>query len=142
MDMAQALCELDDGVSSSESRGLNNFPSSKELALVDVQYLKDRCKLGFRADIVSDIAHKVEDGSFPLQHTTPHSTFLDRLLKIHGIGDFVAANVSMCMGFYTCIPIDSETNRHVQRVTSFILNVPKSFVRMHYIYNVLCIILI
>ncbi|KAG8633951.1 hypothetical protein MANES_18G143300v8 [Manihot esculenta] len=104
--------------------GMANFPSSKELALVDVDYLNMRCNLGHRAKTIIDLAVSVESGKLKLkEHESSvltiggvddsHVDISNQLKKIKGLGPFTCANILMCIGFYHQIPTDTETIRLV-----------------------------
>ncbi|XP_057986484.1 uncharacterized protein LOC131170727 [Hevea brasiliensis] len=112
--------------------GMANFPSSKELAMVDVDYLNQHCNLGHRAKTVIDFAVSVESGKLKLKDFEdplitvgniendnswrPYVDISKQLRKINGLGPFTCANILMCIGFYHQIPIDTETIRLVRKV--------------------------
>lgn len=86
-----------------------NFPNAEELAGLSPDLLEERCKLGYRANYVINLAQLVKSGRLDL-------TNIQDLVKIKGFGSFVCANVSMCIGFYQNIPADTETMRHLKQV--------------------------
>ncbi|XP_024959850.1 uncharacterized protein LOC112500576 isoform X2 [Cynara cardunculus var. scolymus] len=102
--------------------GIGNFPSPKELANLDVNFLKKRGNLGYRANRILDLAQSVVEGTIQLGQLEQDSSLSnyinlnEQLGKINGFGPFTCANVLMCMGFYHVIPSDSETIRHLNQV--------------------------
>ncbi|KAM4082677.1 hypothetical protein ACB094_08G000200 [Castanea mollissima] len=147
LDMARALCELQaelaDGWNSEnivkhpEKKGLKrkkfarkqskvnkfkalgNFPTSKELATLTKCYLKKRCKLGYRACRIFELAECVEEGKLKLnklKKTSSYEEIYDKLSKIKGFGPYACATLMMCIGFYQMVPMDTETKRHLQQV--------------------------
>lgn len=98
---------------------VGNFPSSKELSSVDVDYLKEKCNLGFRAAYIVNLAKQVEKGIINLnefEHETSSKKLYRKLMRIQGSGSFVCANILMCLGFYDHVPMDTETLRHLCQV--------------------------
>ncbi|EEF47990.1 conserved hypothetical protein [Ricinus communis] len=98
-----------------------NFPTLKELAMVDEDYLKEQCNLGHRAKSIIDLVRCIENGKLELnkfdQDPLPSYEILSKqLLKVKGVGRFASANILMCLGFYRQIPADSETVRLVRTV--------------------------
>ncbi|KAJ9550720.1 hypothetical protein OSB04_014765 [Centaurea solstitialis] len=105
-----------------DRRGIGNFPSPKELANLDANFLKTRCNLGYRATRILGLAQSVVEGRIQLgelERDLSLSNYIklsEQLGKINGFGPFTCANVLMCMGFYHVIPSDSETIRHLNQV--------------------------
>ena len=113
-----------------------NFPTSKELAMVDEEYLKEHCNLGHRAKTIVGLVRSIESGKLKLDefdHQPSHEEISMQLFKIKGIGPFTSANVLMCLGFYHQIPVDSETVRLVRKVSLiiYVLYLPSFPVCMH-----------
>lgn len=102
--------------------GIGNFPSPKEIANLDANFLKKRCNLGYRANRIHGLAQSVVEGRIQLgqlEQDLSLSNYInlnEQLRKINGFGPFTCANVLMCMGFYHVIPSDSETIRHLNQV--------------------------
>ena len=99
-------------------KALGNFPSSKELATLTKDYLEKRCKLGFRACYIFELAKRVEGGKLKLKlkKTSSYEEIFDNLSKIKGFGPYACATLMMCIGFYQMVPMDTETKRHLQQV--------------------------
>lgn len=99
-------------------KALGNFPSSKELATLTTGYLKKRCKLGYRACHIFELAERAEEGKLKLKlkKTSSYEEIFDKLSKIKGFGPYACATLMMCIGFYQMVPMDTETKRHLQQV--------------------------
>ncbi|XP_027076073.1 uncharacterized protein [Coffea arabica] len=98
-------------------QSVRNFPSAKELAGIDVEILKDHCKLGLRAKHIHEFAKDYHRGRYRLRNfekCASHEELYQKLMKIKGCGAYVSNNVLMCLGFYEKVPIDTETVRHLQ----------------------------
>lgn len=95
-----------------------NFPTSRELANLNEDFLKNRCNLGYRAKIILNLAKNVENGRLKLNQIEEASYMevTNKLKKIKGFGPFASANVLMCLGFYQKVPADTETIRLFQKV--------------------------
>jgi 3-methyladenine DNA glycosylase/8-oxoguanine DNA glycosylase len=108
--MNQLLCE---------KLGHGAFPSPTQLAAVTPDWLKENCKVGYRADRIVRLARAIVDGSLDLNALENHTGTTDELLKqlktIHGIGDYAAANIAQHLGRYNALAIDSETYRHFRQ---------------------------
>lgn len=123
--MAEALCDVQHKLSCAKNGKKRkrcdckgNFPSAREIALLDVESLRRECRLGLRASTILELAQNIENGTLQLEDFTTHaSTSYNTLIKIKGFGSFVAANVMMCLGFYQHIPIDTETIKHLEQVS-------------------------
>jgi len=83
-------------------------------------WLKENCKLGYRAERVRRLAASVEglEGEKRLdlawldsRERTRDQAF-NRVLEIYGFGNFAAYNVCQLLGFFDSFPYDSETARH------------------------------
>lgn len=108
-------------MSESNAPQLGNFPSSKELAALNEEILKNHCKLGYRARSILELARKFERGNLELDKfdkgfDMAYEKVYEKLMKIKGFGPFACANVKMCTGFYQEVPVDSETLRHMREV--------------------------
>ncbi|KAJ7942488.1 DNA glycosylase [Quillaja saponaria] len=101
---------------------IGNFPSPRELAKFDENFLAERCKLGYRANRILKLAQEIVQGGVQLRHLeevsndsglSSYNKLADQLKEIDGFGPFTCANVLMCMGYYNVIPTDTETIRHL-----------------------------
>ncbi|KAK4846613.1 hypothetical protein QYF36_019856 [Acer negundo] len=104
---------------------IGNFPSPRELANLDKNFLAKRCGLGYRAGRILKLAQAIVEGRIQLKQLeevcneaslTSYDKLAEQLSKIDGFGPFTCANVLVCMGFYHVISSDSETKRHLKQV--------------------------
>ncbi|KDP47043.1 hypothetical protein JCGZ_10770 [Jatropha curcas] len=99
-----------------------NFPSARELAKVDEEFLKKRCNVGHRAKTIISLVNAIESERLKLDDfenallSNSYEQIRSEILKIKGIGPFTCANILMCIGHYIDIPIDSETIRLVKKI--------------------------
>lgn len=106
-----------------EDRPLGNFPSAKEVASLDQDFLKSHCNLGYRAENIVKLAKHVVSGKLKIEEfeeafesSPSYEIIYKEMMKIKGFGPFACSSVMMCMGFYQVIPMDSETIRHLEDV--------------------------
>ncbi|KAI6684060.1 hypothetical protein NL676_029973 [Syzygium grande] len=102
-----------------EEVDLGNFPSPKELATLDVDYLQRKCKLGYRTNYILKLAMEIEEGKLKIDRYegVQDAASCRILIKgISGVGSFVRASVLMCLGFYDEVPWDSETIKFLKHV--------------------------
>ncbi|XP_071718954.1 uncharacterized protein [Rutidosis leptorrhynchoides] len=96
-----------------------NFPTAQELSKLDIKTLATECKLGIRAEKILKFSKDVASGEINLldfENVRDGDELYRKLMTIDGIGDFIACNVLMCMGFYNRVPVDSETVRHIKQL--------------------------
>jgi 3-methyladenine DNA glycosylase/8-oxoguanine DNA glycosylase len=102
-----------------ERVGSGGFPTPGQLASVRPDALQRRCKVGYRAQRIVHLARRVAAGELDLGwFEDPHRTTEEvegRLLEIHGIGPYAAANICQLLGRYDRLAIDSETYRHFRQ---------------------------
>ncbi|KAI4296120.1 hypothetical protein L6164_036105 [Bauhinia variegata] len=122
-----SLLQFSNGKASCAHGHIGNFPSPKELANLDESFLAKRCKLGYRANRILELAQAIAEGRLQLKkleelckdaNLSSYDQLSDQLKEIKGFGPFTRANVLMCMGYYHVIPTDSETIRHLKQVHS------------------------
>ncbi|RDX94886.1 hypothetical protein CR513_22675, partial [Mucuna pruriens] len=104
-----------------------NFPSPSDLSNLDDSFLAKRCRLGYRAGYIIELARAIVEGKIQLGQLeelskdaslSNYKQLDDQLKQIKGFGPFTRANVLMCLGYYHVIPTDSETIRHLKKVHS------------------------
>jgi len=104
-----------------------NFPSPIELANLSESFLAERCRLGYRARYILELAQAIVEGKIQLEELEElskdaslscYKQLGEQLKQIKGFGPFTRANVLMCLGYYHVIPWDSETIRHLKQVLS------------------------
>jgi len=92
------------------------WPTPREMIRFGRDNLRSLCKVGYRADRIVRLAEAFADGSVdPDWFESPDRTtgeLYDRLLRIHGFGDYAASNLLMLLGHYDRVAIDTETYRH------------------------------
>jgi len=110
MRMNQLLCE---------HVGAGGFPTAKQLAGIRIDTLKRRCKVGYRAKRIIQLARQVVRGQIDLDWFEQPARSTDEvfkaLLQIYGIGDYAAANICQLLGRYEHVAIDTETYRHFRQ---------------------------
>lgn len=99
--------------------GNGGFPTPEQLVRVRVSALQRRCKIGYRASWVVQLASQIVRGELDLDwfEDPRHSTdvIYKRLRGILGIGDYAASNMCQLLGRYDRVAIDSETYRHFRQ---------------------------
>jgi 3-methyladenine DNA glycosylase/8-oxoguanine DNA glycosylase len=87
------------------------FPSPTRLADTDVETLRQRAKLGYRAPYVLELAQRQAMGELELEslkrNNLPTHELRKQLLALKGVGEYAAANLLMLLGRYDYIPVDS-----------------------------------
>lgn len=100
----------------SHPSGAAAFPDPEVVARIDPQELQERCRVGYRAGVLSAIAREVADGRLDLERLK--SVSLEEaeagLLAIRGIGPYAAANMLMLLGHYDHLPVDSWFRKTVR----------------------------
>lgn len=95
------------------------FPTPERLAGVDVDDLRAKVKLGYRAPYVQALAQAVATGALDLEalrHSDlPTPELRKRLLAIKGVGGYAAANLLIILGRYDYVPVDSWAMSQVSR---------------------------
>ncbi|KAG4958350.1 hypothetical protein AAZX31_13G012600 [Glycine max] len=106
---------------SKKNHGIGNFPNSKELVKFGETILRERCKVGYRAQFIIKLAQSVEKGTLVLEklemecNLWSYKVVHRKLSELKGFGPFVVATILMCMGCYEKVPVDSETKRHLNQ---------------------------
>ncbi|HEX9014113.1 MAG TPA: hypothetical protein VF813_11370 [Anaerolineaceae bacterium] len=102
-----------------ENPARHAFPTPRALAALDVETLRTQGRLGYRAPYVLELARSVDSGALDLEalKTTPLPTpeLRKRLLSIKGVGGYAAANLTMLLGRYDEIPVDSWAMKMVSQ---------------------------
>ena len=102
-----------------EHIGQGGFPTPRQLARTRVDTLKRRCKVGYRAQRIVQLARQVVRGELDLttfeDPARPTEQVYAELKQIHGIGDYAAGNICHLLGRYDRLAIDSETYRHFRQ---------------------------
>ncbi len=115
--MVESLCEL--GTRHSDHTGARAFPSPEQVAEAGREVLVRQVGLGYRAPFVLEIARRVADGDLDLDRFEHWTRNGDRpvhtLTELPGVGPVSAAYVSMLLGDYSELPLDSATTRLAAR---------------------------
>jgi len=112
------------------------FPTPSEIHGAGEEFLKENCRVGYRARYIWGLARDVVEGTLDLDDrelfadnhgdslsSSSHGDNTDttvsrrreathkRLLKVSGIGPFAANNILQLMGYFDTHPYDTETVR-------------------------------
>ncbi|NLX14667.1 MAG: hypothetical protein GXY44_13580 [Phycisphaerales bacterium] len=94
------------------SRG---FPTPQRLAGIPAPELKSKARLGYRADFIHrlarDIAEERMDLSAIANFTGPSEDLMRLLRECKGIGPYAAAHITMLLGRYDRLAVDTEMVR-------------------------------
>ena len=109
------------------------FPTAAQLARQTPSALKRRCKVGYRAERIVQLARDVDRGRLDLawfeRAGRTSDEVYDALRAINGIGPYAAANLCQLLGFYDKLAIDTETYRHFCHVHN--IERPKDPSKLH-----------
>jgi 3-methyladenine DNA glycosylase/8-oxoguanine DNA glycosylase len=87
------------------------FPTPASIAAGSPEMLKEKVRVGYRANAIHQLALGVASGELDLESfkisTLPTLELRKELLKINGVGPYAAANLLMILGRHDFIPIDS-----------------------------------
>jgi 3-methyladenine DNA glycosylase/8-oxoguanine DNA glycosylase len=87
------------------------FPGPERIAASTSAVLRQKVRVGYRAQAIHELARRVAAGDLDLEafktSTLPTLELRKELLKIRGIGPYAAANLLMILGRADFIPIDS-----------------------------------
>ncbi len=98
--------------------GERAFPRPEAVAELAPGVLQRECRVGYRAEPLSQLARDVAEGMTDLE-TLKDLTLSDaevekRLLALRGIGPYAAANVMMLLARYDHLPVDSWLRKTVR----------------------------
>lgn len=97
---------------------LRGFPSPARLASAGVTHLRDKARLGYRAVFVHRLAADIAEGRLDLApfsaYAGPTDDLVRELRSMHGVGDYAASHITMLLGRYDRLAIDSETLRFLK----------------------------
>ncbi len=103
-----------------EHVGGGAFPTPAQVARWRADRLKLRCRVGYRAPWILQLARRIDRGELdPAWFETPArpiDELYDALRAIHGLGEYAAHNMLQLLGRYERVPVDSETARHFRDV--------------------------
>jgi 3-methyladenine DNA glycosylase/8-oxoguanine DNA glycosylase len=122
MNMANNLVEgLGETILTKDEHKLKTFPSAKKVLEAGEDYLKEQVRVGYRSSYLIDVAQKTLDPSFDLESFKNPEKDLGEIKTIKGIGPYAYSTLSMLLGQYKTLPIDSVyrervTNRYFDGV--------------------------
>jgi 3-methyladenine DNA glycosylase/8-oxoguanine DNA glycosylase len=98
--------------------GAKAFPAAEVLAALDPAELQERCRLGYRARSIHQLAEGIVSGTIDLGAIGDQTLSTERLLKSYqqlpGIGPYGAAHLLAMDGRHDTIAVDSEFRRFVR----------------------------
>jgi 3-methyladenine DNA glycosylase/8-oxoguanine DNA glycosylase len=93
------------------AEGRHAFPTPAQLASTRESTLRTRCKTGYRAPYLLELAERVASGSLPIEHwresSLPTQELFDSLRTIKGVGPYAAGNILKLIGRYDYLGLDS-----------------------------------
>lgn len=99
-----------------ERVGKGGFPTPSEVCRYGARRLKERCKVGYRAERIVGVARAILEGRLVpswFESSERSAEEVEAALReLNGIGPYAAANICQLLGFYDYLAIDSETYRH------------------------------
>jgi len=99
--------------------GFRAFPSPREVADSDESFLRQECRLGYRAPYVLGLARGIVDGSFDLDRISDQAQSTEELFKSYrqlpGIGPYGSAHLLAMDGRHDFIAVDTEFRSFVRR---------------------------
>jgi N-glycosylase/DNA lyase len=91
--------------------GRHAFPTPERLANTRESILRTRCKTGYRAPYLLELAERVATGKLPVegwrQSFLPTEELFDSLRTIKGVGPYAAGNILKLIGRYDYLGLDS-----------------------------------
>lgn len=87
------------------------FPTPEAIAASSPEFLREKIRVGYRANAIHELGVRVASGTFDLEalktSRLPTLELRKELLKINGVGPYAAANLLLILGRSDFIPIDS-----------------------------------
>ena len=90
------------------------FPSSEMVREMGLPTLTKRCKLGYRAPYLHNVA-KTFHNNPELEKCEPVE-ITDRLSRVKGLGPYCINHIAILLGEYSQIPVDSEVRSYCQKI--------------------------
>lgn len=91
--------------------GRHAFPIPAQLAGTRESTLRRRCKTGYRAPYVLELAERVASGTLPIEDwrnsSLPTEELFESLRTIKGVGPYAAGNILKLLGRYDYLGLDS-----------------------------------
>ncbi|MCM3760589.1 hypothetical protein M3212_07280 [Alkalihalobacillus oceani] len=89
------------------------FPEPERILEAGEAFLKEQIRVGYRSTYIIDAAEKALDPAFDLESLTSSTDGLAKLLDIKGVGPYAFNTLSMILGKYDSLPVDSDYKAHV-----------------------------
>jgi len=105
---------LGEPVATMKQHEFKTFPTPESILEAGESYLKKRGRVGYRSAYIIDAASKALDDSFDLESFRYEEKDINALKKIKGVGPYAFNTLSMLLGKYDLLPIDSEYKKHVR----------------------------
>ena len=90
------------------------FPSVEEISAMPVSVLEKRCRLGYRARYLKNVARTFEENNSFSKWST--AEILNCLKDVKGLGEYSISHIGMLLGKYDQIPVDSEVRSYFRQV--------------------------
>jgi 3-methyladenine DNA glycosylase/8-oxoguanine DNA glycosylase len=94
------------------------FPTPAALASVDPAELRERARVGYRAETIAGLARSVVEGRLDLGRLAdpalPDEEAAGALISLRGLGPYAVAHAMMLLGRYDFLPVDSWLRRTVR----------------------------
>ena len=105
------------GVAHASGNG-HSFPTAAAIAAADTADLQLRCRVGYRAEVLSGIARAVAEGRLDLDALTnaeiSTADLRAQLLTVRGLGPYAVGHILMLLGRHEHLPLDSWVRRTVR----------------------------
>lgn len=105
---------LGEEVVTTSQNEFKTFPTPENVLEAGESYLKEHVRVGYRSAYIIDAATKTLNDSFDLESFKNSKRDINELKKIKGVGPYAFNTLSMLLGKYNSLPIDSEYKKHVQ----------------------------
>lgn len=97
----------------SNQKEFKTFPTPESILNAGEDYLKEHIRVGYRSSYIIDAAAKTLDDSFNLESFKSPNKDINDLKEIKGVGPYALNTLSMLLGKYDALPVDSEYRKHV-----------------------------
>lgn len=104
---------LGESILTTDKVEFKTFPSAEKVLEVGEEYLKEHIRAGYRSAYLIDVAKKTVDDTFDLESFKNPEKNLGEIKTIKGIGPYAFSTISMLLGQYETLPIDSVYKEHV-----------------------------
>lgn len=114
INMSQNLVNgLGETVTTIDKQEFKTFPTPEKILKAGEDYLKEHVRVGYRSAYLIDVAEKTLDNTFDLESFKNQDKDLGEMKTIKGIGPYAFSTLSMLLGQYETLPIDSVYRERV-----------------------------